>query len=143
MSLTTKQIEEQREQAQEDIRTILDSCSIAIDDEQVDKVCQVIVDRMNILRDANAQSIPDGSIGTCPSCRRKGKVDDGCPYCPGFWYSLTPDEDLAAGEEQSADPVPDGSPGSILGPIKVKAPSLPPARPFFTDEFGDMENSRE
>lgn len=85
MSLTTKQIEEQREQAQEDIRTILDSCSIAIDDEQVDKVCQVIVDRMNILRDANTQPIPDGSKDT----------------------------------------------------------SLPPARPFFTDEFGDMENSRE
>jgi hypothetical protein len=83
MSLTTKQIEEQREQAQEDIRSILDSCSIAIDDEQVDKVCQVIVDRMNILRDAN--NIPDGSKDT----------------------------------------------------------SLPPARPFFTDEFGDMENSRD
>ncbi len=79
MSLTTKQIEEQREQAQEDIRCILDG----LDDDVITNACQVIVDRMNILRDAN--NIPDGSKDT----------------------------------------------------------SLPPARPFFTDEFGDMENSRE
>lgn len=47
--LTKQDIAEQREQAQEDIRCILDG----LDDDIVDNVCQVIVDRMNILRDKN------------------------------------------------------------------------------------------
>lgn len=43
--LTRKDIEEQKEQAQEDIKCILDG----IDVEYLDNVCQVIVNRFNIL----------------------------------------------------------------------------------------------
>lgn len=42
-------IAQQREQAQEDILCILDS--LPIDQEVIDKVCQVIVDRFNKLED--------------------------------------------------------------------------------------------
>jgi len=47
MLLTKKDIELQREQAQEDVRCILDG----LDDQTMDNVCQLIVDRFNILRD--------------------------------------------------------------------------------------------
>ena len=43
--LTRKDIEEQRELMQDDIRCILDG----IDDQFLDNVCQVIVDRCRIL----------------------------------------------------------------------------------------------
>jgi hypothetical protein len=45
--LTRKDIEEQREQMQEDVDCILDG----LDDKVIELVCQVIVDRCNILID--------------------------------------------------------------------------------------------
>lgn len=48
MAITKQDIELQREQAQEDVRCILDSLN---HDPTVDHVCQVIVDRFNTLRD--------------------------------------------------------------------------------------------
>jgi hypothetical protein len=43
---TVSLIDFQREQAQEDIRYILDG----LDEDVIDRVCQVIVDRFNILK---------------------------------------------------------------------------------------------
>ena len=43
--ITLKDIQEQREQAQEDILSVLDG----LDQEYLDRVCQVIVDRFEIL----------------------------------------------------------------------------------------------
>ena len=48
MPLTKKDIVEQREQAQEDIRCILDGTD-RITDGTTDNICQVVVDKMNIL----------------------------------------------------------------------------------------------
>lgn len=45
MAITKKDLDEQREQIQEDIMCILDG----IDDETMDHICQVIVDRFKIL----------------------------------------------------------------------------------------------
>jgi len=45
MLITKQQIEEQREQAQQDILCILDGS----DQDILDNVCQVIVDRFNLL----------------------------------------------------------------------------------------------
>ena len=25
--------------------------------------------------------------GVCPACGRTGKVEEGCPTCPGFWFT--------------------------------------------------------
>lgn len=29
--------------------------------------------------------------GTCPNCQQKGLNNEGCPECPGFWYTNDPD----------------------------------------------------
>jgi hypothetical protein len=48
MPLTKKDIVEQREQAQEDIRTIMDGTD-RVTDKTVSDLCQVVVDKMNII----------------------------------------------------------------------------------------------
>lgn len=32
--------------------------------------------------------------GTCPNCKEIGPVEVGCPRCPGFWYSDSPESAL-------------------------------------------------
>ena len=45
MQITKQDLEEQREQIQNDLQCVLDG----LDEELIDAVCQVIVDRMNVL----------------------------------------------------------------------------------------------
>jgi len=30
---------------------------------------------------------PPTPVGICPGCGEEGPKEDGCPYCPGFWYA--------------------------------------------------------
>jgi hypothetical protein len=85
MPLTKKDIEEQREQAQEDIRSILDGTD-RITDRTTDNICQVVVDKMNVII-AKLEGKPEENNGeyiSLQECRKSGKhltSCDGDGYC--------------------------------------------------------------
>ena len=46
----------------------------------------------------------DGNVGVCPACQGKGDFNEGCPTCPGFWYTT---EAEATRVNATLEPLPD------------------------------------
>lgn len=60
------------------------------EEERADYVAQVNGLVRNKLGPTAMKALKPDSEGTCPFCGKKGKEGEGCPTCPGCWYSNDP-----------------------------------------------------